>query len=100
MKICLPLGKSLKNAVYDLKFIYGGYGYFDNMNYFFSHNGYQIVDHSDLSKEEITFKNAWGVCDQDLFNRTLKECDQSFASGKPFLNHVMTTSNHRPFTYS
>jgi len=93
------VGQIFKERGYDLKFIYGGYGYFDNMNYFFSHNGYQIVDHSDLSKEEITFKNAWGVCDQDLFNRTLKECDQSFASGKPFLNHVMTTSNHRPFTY-
>ena len=33
------------------------------------------------------------------FNRTLKECDKSFAAGKPFLNHLMTTSNHRPFTY-
>ena len=55
---------------------------FDNMNYFFSHNGYQIVDRSDLKEDEITFKNAWGVCDQDLFNRTLKECDKSFAAGK------------------
>jgi len=93
------VGQIFKERGYDLKFIYGGYGYFDNMNYYFSHNGYQIVDHSDLSKEEITFKNAWGVCDQDLFNRTLKECDKSFAAGKPFLNHLMTTSNHRPFTY-
>jgi phosphoglycerol transferase MdoB-like AlkP superfamily enzyme len=93
------VGQIFKERGYDLKFIYGGYGYFDNMNYYFSHNGYQIVDHSDMSKEEVTFKNAWGVCDQDLFNRTLKECDKSFAAGKPFLNHLMTTSNHRPFTY-
>ncbi len=93
------VGQIFKERGYDLKFIYGGYGYFDNMNYYFSHNGYQIVDHSDMSNEEITFKNAWGVCDQDLFNRTLKECDKSFAAGKPFLNHLMTTSNHRPFTY-
>ena len=93
------VGQIFKERGYDLKYIYGGYGYFDNMNYFFSHNGYQIIDHSDLSENEITFKNAWGVCDQDLFNRTLKECDKSFAEGKPFLNHVMTTSNHRPFTY-
>jgi phosphoglycerol transferase MdoB-like AlkP superfamily enzyme len=93
------VGQLFKERGYDLKFIYGGYGYFDNMNYYFSHNGYQIVDRSDLKKEEITFKNAWGVCDQDLFNRTLKECDRSFAEGKPFLNHLMTTSNHRPYTY-
>jgi len=93
------VGQIFKERGYDLKYIYGGYGYFDNMNYYFSNNGYQIVDRSDLSEEEITFTNAWGVCDQDLFNRTLKECDKSFAAGKPFLNHLMTTSNHRPFTY-
>ena len=93
------VGQIFKERGYDLKYIYGGYGYFDNMNNFFSHNGYQIVDRSDLKKEEITFTNAWGVCDQDLLNRTLKECDKSFAEGKPFLNHVMTTSNHRPFSY-
>ena len=93
------VGQIFKERGYDLKYIYGGYGYFDNMNYYFSNNGYQIVDRSDLSEEEITFTNAWGVCDQDLFNRTLKECDKSFAAGKPFMNHLMTTSNHRPFTY-
>ncbi|MCE1198294.1 MAG: sulfatase-like hydrolase/transferase [Marinilabiliales bacterium] len=93
------LGQIFKQKGYTLKFIYGGYGYFDNMNYFFEHNGYSIIDHSDLSKDEITFSNAWGVCDQDLFNKVLKESDQSFAEGKPFLNLAMTTSNHRPFTY-
>lgn len=93
------LGQIFKERGYHLKYIYGGYGYFDNMNHYFSNNGYEIVDRNDLKKEEITFANTWGVCDQDLFNRALKECDESFASGKPFLNHVMTTSNHRPFTY-
>jgi phosphoglycerol transferase MdoB-like AlkP superfamily enzyme len=93
------VGQIFKERGYRLKYIYGGYGYFDNMNYFFSHNGYKIVDRSDMKKEEITFANTWGVCDQDLFNRTLKECDESYSLGKPFLNHVMTTSNHRPFTY-
>lgn len=93
------LGLIFKERGYRLKYIYGGYGYFDNMNDYFSHNGYEIVDRNDFKKDEITFANTWGVCDQDLFNRTLKECDESFAGGKPFMNHVMTTSNHRPFTY-
>lgn len=93
------IGQIFAEHGYQLKFIYGGNGYFDNMNYFFSHNGFTAIDKSDLAKDEITFENAWGVCDQDLFNRTLKECDRSFASGKPFLNYVMTTTNHRPFTY-
>ena len=29
---------------YETKFIYGGYGYFDNMNEFFSNNGFDVVD--------------------------------------------------------
>jgi len=57
------------------------------------------VDRSNLSKDEITFANAWGVCDEDLFHRMLKECDRSFDGGKPFLCITMTTSNHRPFTF-
>ena len=93
------IGRIFKQRGYDMKYIYGGNGYFDNMNAFFADNGYQIIDDGDFEKNEVSFKNAWGVCDQDLFNRTLKECDKSFAGGKPFLNHIMTTSNHRPFTY-
>lgn len=93
------LGQLFKTRGYDLKFIYGGYGYFDNMNYFFENNGYNIVDRSEMADNEVTFANAWGVCDQDLFNRVLRESDLSFAAGKPFLNLAMTTSNHRPFTY-
>ncbi|MCL6101784.1 MAG: LTA synthase family protein [Bacteroidetes bacterium] len=93
------MGQIFKQKGYALKFIYGGYGYFDNMNYFFGNNGFSIIDRSDLAKDEVTFTNAWGVCDQDLLNRVLKESDGSYASGKPFLNLVMTTSNHRPFTY-
>lgn len=93
------IGRIFQQHGYDMKYIYGGNGYFDNMNAFFADNGYQIIDDGDFEKTEVTFKNAWGVCDQDLFNRTLKECDKSYAAGKPFLNHLMTTSNHRPFTY-
>jgi len=93
------MGQLFKTRGYDLKFIYGGYGYFDNMNYFFENNGYNIIDHSEIADNEVTFANAWGICDQDLFTRVLKESDLSYAAGKPFLNLVMTTSNHRPFTY-
>jgi len=93
------MGQLFKERGYDLKFIYGGNGYFDNMNYFFENNGYNIVDNSEFADNEVTFSNAWGVCDQDLFNKALSESDRSFAAGKPFLNLIMTTSNHRPFTY-
>ncbi len=93
------LGSLLNTKGYTSSFIYGGYGYFDNMNAFFAGNGYRIVDRSSLEKDESTFANAWGVSDEDLFLRVLREGDRAYAAGKPFFHMVMTTSNHRPFTY-
>lgn len=93
------IASPLKDRGYEAKFLYGGDGYFDNMNYFYENNGFEIVDRPKFSNEEITFTNAWGVADEDLFRKTIKEADKSYAAGKPFLNFVMTTTNHRPFTY-
>jgi phosphoglycerol transferase MdoB-like AlkP superfamily enzyme len=93
------LGYVFQQKGYDTAFLYGGRGFFDNMNAFYSGNGYRIVDQTDLSDEEITFANAWGVSDDIIFNRTLKEADQDYRSHKPFFFQIMTTSNHRPFTY-
>lgn len=93
------LGFIFKDRGYDTKFIYGGYGYFDNMNDFFSHNGFDIIDRTSVPKEEIDFANVWGICDEDMFHQSLKEADISYANKKPFLHLIMTTSNHRPYTY-
>ncbi|MFO0751693.1 MAG: sulfatase-like hydrolase/transferase [Thermodesulfovibrionales bacterium] len=38
----LSWGSVMKEKGYDVKFLYGGYGYFDNMNYFFGHNGLRL----------------------------------------------------------
>lgn len=38
---------------YTSAFIYGGYGYFDNMNEFFSHNGYEVIDRMAVDKSTI-----------------------------------------------
>ncbi|MCE5326720.1 MAG: LTA synthase family protein [Planctomycetaceae bacterium] len=93
------LGSVFQSRQYDTKFIYGGYGYFDNMNAFYAGNGFTTIDRANMPKEEVNFTNAWGVCDEDLFNRVLAEGDRSVAAGKPFLSIVMSTSNHRPFTF-
>ncbi len=93
------LGSVFKEKGYDTKFVYGGYGYFDNMNYFFGNNGFKVVDRNLFTKEETKFANAWGVCDGDLFEKSIAEADSSYAAGKPFFQYVMTTSNHRPYTY-
>ena len=93
------LGYVLAQRGYDTAFLYGGRGYFDNMNAFYSGNGYRIVDQTEFTDEEMTFKNAWGVSDDVIFNRTIKEADKDFAENKPFFFQIMTTTNHRPYTY-
>ncbi|WP_373085393.1 LTA synthase family protein [Sneathiella sp.] len=93
------LGYIFKDRGYRTKFIYGGYGYFDNMNYFYENNGFDIVDRTDLADDEITFSNTWGVADEDLFKKTIKEARKDYDEGKPFMYMVMTTSNHRPYTF-
>ena len=93
------LGYVMKKNGYDNHFIYGGRGYFDNMNYFFANNGYRDIDQTDMTKDEITFKNAWGVCDEDLYDKTIKQADISYRNNLPFYSFVMTTSNHRPYTF-
>ncbi|WP_281233869.1 LTA synthase family protein [Flavobacterium gelatinilyticum] len=98
---------------YHCNFFYGGDGYFDNMNAYFGGNGFTIYDRGrgsvlsdkiktvrhNIEDSEITFENAWGTCDGDIFDKMLKTADQHHKDNKPFFNFVMTTSNHRPYTY-
>ncbi|MCP5278638.1 MAG: sulfatase-like hydrolase/transferase [Thiobacillus sp.] len=93
------VGEILKRQGYATYFIYGGYGYFDNMNAYFAGNDYQIIDRTDFPKATVGFSNVWGVADEFLFDNALATLDQTHARGKPFLAHIMTTSNHRPYTY-
>ena len=93
------LGQQLGAKGYDSVFIYGGRGYFDNMNAFFGGNGYRIVDQSSVADADMSFQNAWGMADEDLYRQALKVADADHASGKRFFLQLMTTSNHRPYTY-
>ncbi len=107
------IGEVFKQQGYDRNFFYGGDGYFDNMNTYFGGNGFNIIDRgrgflldksikttrTNIDDSEITFENAWGVCDTDIYNKVLKEADKAHGSGKPFFDFIMTTSNHKPYTY-
>jgi phosphoglycerol transferase MdoB-like AlkP superfamily enzyme len=84
---------------YASEFLYGGYGAFDNMNHFFGYNGYVVRDRADIAPERIHQANIWGVADEDLYTLSLDEFDRLHAQGKPFFAHLMTTSNHRPYTF-
>ena len=92
-------GSVFKSKGYSVKYLYGGYSYFDNMKDFYGGNGYQIVDRDNFTPEEITFANVWGVCDEDMAKKAISEMNKDYKAGKPFFHHWMTVSNHRPFTY-
>ena len=84
---------------YASEFLYGGYGAFDNMNYFFGNNGYQVFDRAEIPADTVHHANIWGVADEDLYTLAIKRFDIASAQGKPFFAHIMTTSNHRPYTF-
>ncbi|WP_228428851.1 LTA synthase family protein [Chryseobacterium indoltheticum] len=107
------VGSIFSQKGYDTSFLYGGDGYFDNMNNYFGNNGYTIVDRKrnsfvgedyqspriPIEDKEVTFENAWGISDENLYDQVIKQADKKFAVGKPFYDFVMNTSNHRPYTY-
>jgi phosphoglycerol transferase MdoB-like AlkP superfamily enzyme len=107
------VGTIFKKAGYDRSFVYGGDGYFDNMNQYFGSNGFDVIDRGrkiavgDHFKNKRTiiadslvhFENAWGICDEDLFDAVIRDADLRYNRKHPFYDFVMTTSNHRPYTY-
>lgn len=93
------LGSVFKSKGYITQYIYGGYSYFDNMKHFFGNNDYDVIDRESLKPEEVHYQNIWGVADEDLFALAGKKLDSNYAKKKPFFSHIMTVSNHRPYTY-
>jgi len=93
------LGFVFQERGYDTRFIYGGDGFFDNMNYFFAHNGFAILDRDSFDESTTTFGNAWGLCDEDLYAKSIADANASHAAGRPFMQLLMTSSNHRPYTF-
>lgn len=90
-------GKVMRDNGYHSSFLYGGYGQFDNMNAYFSGNGFDVSDRTDI--EDPIFANIWGVSDQDLFRHSHEYFDRLAEQNKPFFSIIMTTSNHSPFTF-
>jgi len=90
------LARLLKKQGYITDFIYGGDSQFDNMRGFFLGNGFDhVIDEKSFSK--AVFRGSWGVCDEDIFNRTHQEL---LAHGnEPFFTLVFSVSNHSPFEF-
>ena len=93
------LGVVLADHGYTNHFMYGGYARFDNMDAYFGGNHYQPIDRGQFPERHRGFGNIWGLADEHLYDYALEQMDRDAASGKPFLMHLMTTSNHTPFTF-
>ena len=66
---------------------------------YFGSNDYAVLDQRDFPSDTVAFENAWGVADESLFANVERQLASAGSSVSPFFVHVMTTSNHRPFTY-
>jgi phosphoglycerol transferase MdoB-like AlkP superfamily enzyme len=107
------VGTIFKKAGYARSFVYGGDGYFDNMNQYFGSNGFDVIDRGRnitvgdnfnskraiIADSTVHFENAWGICDEDLYDAVIQDADEKYGAQRPFYDFVMTTSNHRPYTY-
>lgn len=92
------LANVLEDRGYRRLFVYGGRGIFDGMRSFMLANGFErFIEQRDYPAP--TFTSAWGVCDEDIFDRALAEFDALHEAGDPFLSVILSVSNHRPFTY-
>ncbi|MBY0278356.1 sulfatase-like hydrolase/transferase [Candidatus Binatia bacterium] len=90
-------GRVMRGHGYQTSFLYGGFGAFDDMNHYFGSNGFALSDRLDI--ENPKFTNVWGVSDEDLMHHAVAYFDAAAAKGAPFFSIVMTTSNHKPFTF-
>jgi phosphoglycerol transferase MdoB-like AlkP superfamily enzyme len=89
--------KVMNRAGYHSSFLYGGFGAFDNMNAYFGANGFVVSDRTDIPNPR--FANIWGVSDEDLMHHAIGYFDARAKEDQPFFSMVMSTSNHKPFTF-
>ena len=92
------IARVLKRDGYNTLFLYGGRGIFDGMRSFTTRNGYdRFIEQKDFGHP--TFTTIWGVCDEDLYARSIEEFRELAKSGQPFLGTILSVSNHKPYTY-
>ncbi len=121
------IARVLKREGYTNLFFYGGRGIFDDMRPYALRNGWdRFFEHnpafqgnvfhaiyagllSALSNEgkpsfhddfpSPNFETVWGVSDEEVYARALKEFHDLSQARKPFLGTIMSVSNHKPYTY-
>ena len=85
-----------KSQGYKTEFFYGGYGIFDHMKPFMIANGWDhFIEQSDYPSD--SFKTAWGVADEHIFDKLLEHQMQAAQSGERLFTTLMSVSNHKPY---
>jgi phosphoglycerol transferase MdoB-like AlkP superfamily enzyme len=97
------IARVLKRDGYNSVFLYGGRGMFDSMKSYAMNNGWdRFLEHNPPFNDDFphpNFTTIWGVSDEEVFARAIKEFHALNETGKPFLGTVMSVSNHRPYTF-
>ena len=92
------IARVLKRDGYSTLFLYGGRGVFDGMRSFALANGYdRFIEQQHF--DHPTFTTIWGVCDEDLYARSITEFRALAQTGQPFFATLLSVSNHKPYTY-
>ena len=92
------IARVLKRDGYATVFLYGGRGLFDGMRSFAVRNGYdRFVEEKQFAHP--TFTTIWGVCDEDLFARSIEEFRDLAKTNQPFFATILSVSNHKPYAY-
>lgn len=88
------IARVLNQSGYNSSYYYGGDVNFTNMNAFLVNAGFSDIT-SDVDFPKSLRTSKWGVHDQYLFDRALK--DASDGSGSPHFRVIQTSSSHEPF---
>ena len=97
------VARVLKRDGYNTIFFYGGRGMFDSMKSYALNNGWdRFLEHNPPFNDDFpnpNFATIWGVSDEEVYARAIKEFHALNETGKPFLGTIMSVSNHKPYTY-
>jgi arylsulfatase A-like enzyme len=97
------IARVLKRDGYNTLFLYGGRGMFDSMKSYAMNNGWdRFLEHNPPFNDDFphpNFATVWGVSDEEVYARAIKEFHALNETGKPFLGTIMSVSNHKPYTY-
>ncbi|MDR2151527.1 MAG: sulfatase-like hydrolase/transferase [Helicobacteraceae bacterium] len=98
-KPIFSLSDIFASRAYAREFIYGGYGYYDNLNAFFSLNGYEVIDRNAFATDNKTFASGGKQSDEDLFTEALDRADMNYLGNRRFFQLLLSSSISVPYNY-